>query len=199
MFGPALLVNPVTQPMYYAAESAPLNGVSKSRSVYLPKGADWYDFWTGTAICGRSKQFVPTAALDTMPLYVRSGSIVPIGPDITYADEQPNAPLESYAFIPDRAAASLCMTMRAITTTTSRVISPRFASLGMRQSGVLRSIIVREDYPGMPGSREFRVIIGDVPYNQVLSESTSTRIVRYEGQEITIRTLIWTYLHIADV
>jgi alpha-D-xyloside xylohydrolase len=43
MFGPALLVNPITQPMYYAAESTPLESPSKSRRVYLPEGAAWYD------------------------------------------------------------------------------------------------------------------------------------------------------------
>jgi alpha-D-xyloside xylohydrolase len=79
--------------MYYAKESTQLNDVSKSRSVYLPKGADWYDFWMGKHYTG-GQTIVADAPLDTMPLYVRSGSIVPIGPDITYTDEQPNAPID---------------------------------------------------------------------------------------------------------
>src|SRR6185503_12834487 len=52
MFGPAFLVNPVTKPMYYAAESAIIEGASKTRAVYLPNGADWYDFWTGQQYTG---------------------------------------------------------------------------------------------------------------------------------------------------
>ena len=81
MFGPAFLVNPVTEPMYFAAGSTVLDGVSKTRPVYLPKGSDWYDFWTGQRYAG-GQTIYADAALDTMPLYVRSGSIVPIGPDI---------------------------------------------------------------------------------------------------------------------
>ncbi len=47
MFGPALLVAPVTNPMYYSVDSHPLENVDKVRRVYLPDGADWIDFWTG--------------------------------------------------------------------------------------------------------------------------------------------------------
>ena len=47
MFGPAFLVCPVTRPMYYDKGSVALQGVEKARAVYLPKGADWVDFWSG--------------------------------------------------------------------------------------------------------------------------------------------------------
>lgn len=50
MFGPALLVAPVTNPMYYSVDSHPLENVDKVRRVYLPDGADWIDFWTGKNI-----------------------------------------------------------------------------------------------------------------------------------------------------
>ena len=52
MFGPAFLVNPVTQPMYYAVGSRPLAGVDQRRTVYLPAGYDWYDFWTDRRLTG---------------------------------------------------------------------------------------------------------------------------------------------------
>jgi alpha-D-xyloside xylohydrolase len=93
MFGPALLVNPVTKPMLYTANSTPLQGVEKTRSVYLPAGSDWYDFWTGERYAG-GQTLSAYADLETMPLYVRAGSIIPLGPDICYTDEQPQAMLE---------------------------------------------------------------------------------------------------------
>jgi alpha-D-xyloside xylohydrolase len=66
MFGPALLVAPVTE-----------QGQT-SRPVYLPAGTDWYDWWTGQKLTGG--QTVNAAApIDRIPLYVRAGSIVPIG------------------------------------------------------------------------------------------------------------------------
>src|SRR5450432_67228 len=88
MFGPSFLVNPVTEPMYFAAGSTAIDSVSETRPVYLPAGADWYDFWSGQRYAV-GQTIYADAALDTMPLYVRSGSIVPIGPDIAFADAQP--------------------------------------------------------------------------------------------------------------
>jgi alpha-D-xyloside xylohydrolase len=61
--------------------------------TYLPEGADWYDFWTNERHHG-GETVARETPLDTMPLYVRAGSIVPMGPVQQYATEQPNAPYE---------------------------------------------------------------------------------------------------------
>jgi alpha-D-xyloside xylohydrolase len=93
MFGPALLVNPVTKPMYYGPNSTPLNSTQKTRPVYLPAGCDWYNFWTGERHSG-GQTIIASADLETMPLYVRAGSIIPLEPDSCHADEQPQAQVE---------------------------------------------------------------------------------------------------------
>jgi alpha-D-xyloside xylohydrolase len=80
MFGPAFLVNPVTVPG------------AVQRDVYLPSGS-WYDFWTGTRVAG-GQHFSAAAPVDILPLYVRAGSIVPMGPDIEYAMERPADTIE---------------------------------------------------------------------------------------------------------
>jgi alpha-D-xyloside xylohydrolase len=80
MFGPALLVNPV------------LEAGATERRLYLPKGT-WYDFWTGESLTGGKKIDAPVT-LSKIPLYVRAGSILPMGPDEEYADEKPNGPIE---------------------------------------------------------------------------------------------------------
>ncbi|SHN26470.1 TIM-barrel domain-containing protein [Gracilibacillus kekensis] len=97
MFGPSFLVNPVTDPMYYESGSIELNGVPKKRSVYLPAGTEWYNFWTNQRLQG-GQTIEADADLETMPLYVRSGSIVPIGPAIQYTSEETNAPLEIHIY-----------------------------------------------------------------------------------------------------
>ena len=81
MYGPALLVSPVTQ------------AGATSRSVYLPAGSIWYDFWTGTRAQG-GQYITAQAPLETMPLYVRAGSIIPMGPELQYANEKPADPIE---------------------------------------------------------------------------------------------------------
>jgi alpha-D-xyloside xylohydrolase len=86
MFGPSFLVNPVIRPMYYGPNSTPLPSAEKTRAVYLPAGSDWFDFWTDQWYSGGQTVFA-NASIDTMPLFVRSGSILPLGPEIQYAEE----------------------------------------------------------------------------------------------------------------
>ncbi len=66
MFGPALLVAPVTE-----------QGQA-TRSVYLPAGSDWYNFWTDERVHG-GQRITVAAPIDTVPLFVRAGSILPLG------------------------------------------------------------------------------------------------------------------------
>jgi alpha-D-xyloside xylohydrolase len=61
--------------------------------TYLPDGADWYDFWTGERFSG-GRTVRKDCPLDRFPLYVRAGSIVPMGPAMQYATERPDAPYE---------------------------------------------------------------------------------------------------------
>src|SRR5690606_4412685 len=80
MFGPAFLVNPVYE-----------KGAT-SRSVYLPAGSPWYDFYSGKEFAG-GQRIVAQAPLARMPLFVKAGSIIPTGPAIQYADQSLNADL----------------------------------------------------------------------------------------------------------
>jgi alpha-D-xyloside xylohydrolase len=75
LFGPALMVNPVTTPG------------AVSRSVYLPAGTSWTDFWTGKTYEGGQKNDA-ASPIETMPLFVRAGSIIPYGPEIQYATQK---------------------------------------------------------------------------------------------------------------
>jgi alpha-D-xyloside xylohydrolase len=76
MFGPAFLVCPVTQ---YKA---------RRRAVLLPAGTDWYDFWTGWRFTG-GQTVNADAPYDRIPIFVRAGSIIPMGPDQQYVGEIP--------------------------------------------------------------------------------------------------------------
>jgi alpha-D-xyloside xylohydrolase len=66
MFGPAFLVAPVTE-----------QGATQ-RSVYLPAGCEWYNYWTNERIRG-GQAIIANAPIDTIPLFVRAGSIIPLG------------------------------------------------------------------------------------------------------------------------
>jgi alpha-D-xyloside xylohydrolase len=86
MFGKSILVCPVTERMYNQNGKADFSTVKK-RELYLPAGTNWIDFWTGEMIKGR-QIITRETPLDIMPLYVKAGSIIPIGPDVQYAEEK---------------------------------------------------------------------------------------------------------------
>lgn len=66
MLGPAFLVAPISD-----------QGAT-SRKVYLPAGADWYNYWTNERTKG-GQTITVKAPIDTLPLFVRAGSILPVG------------------------------------------------------------------------------------------------------------------------
>jgi alpha-D-xyloside xylohydrolase len=80
MFGKALLVAPITEP-------------GKSEwDVYLPNGAAWYDFWSGKRFDG-GQTVKMSSPLNRIPLLVKAGSIIPMGPFIQYSTER-SEPIE---------------------------------------------------------------------------------------------------------
>ncbi len=85
MFGPSLLIAPVYK---YKATS---------REVYFPASCGWYDFYTGIYIFGGYRLQV-NAPYERMPLYVKEGSIIPVGPAIRYTDEKPADTLTLFVY-----------------------------------------------------------------------------------------------------
>jgi alpha-glucosidase (family GH31 glycosyl hydrolase) len=79
LFGENLLVAPVVE-----------KGAT-ARQIYLPRGS-WYDFWTNEPIAG-GREIRRDVDLETLPLYVRAGSILPLGPVKQYTTEAVDQPL----------------------------------------------------------------------------------------------------------
>ena len=94
MFGKSVLVSPVTNAMYVKPRVGEKNKIQeedftaiKSKETYLPAGTEWCDFWTGEELSGGNKVSKETP-LDIIPLYVKAGSIIPVGPSVQYAEEK---------------------------------------------------------------------------------------------------------------
>jgi len=60
---------------------------NKNVKIYLPAGSDWFDFWTNEKHKG-GQEIEKTINLQSIPLYVKAGSIIPFGPDVQYATEK---------------------------------------------------------------------------------------------------------------
>jgi len=76
LFGDSLMVCPVTTPMYYDVNSTVLEGVAKTRKVYLPEGK-WYDFYTNKSYTG-GQWIEAEADIARIPLFVKAGAIIPM-------------------------------------------------------------------------------------------------------------------------
>lgn len=85
MLGPSLLVSPITS-----------KGVT-SRTVYLPKGTTWYNFYTGEKFEG-GQEINAAAPFERIPVFVRAGSIVPTGPVLQYTGEKKEDVSTLYVF-----------------------------------------------------------------------------------------------------
>src|SRR3989442_3604496 len=95
MLGPDLLVAPMFKPR-------------GPRDIYLPAG-DWYDFWTDHRFDG-GRWISYAAELETLPLFVRAGAVIPMGPDLQYATERAWDPLSFDAYPGDEAVSRIEVT-----------------------------------------------------------------------------------------
>ena len=91
MFGKSILVCPVTEQLYTTKQGRRQFTVDydhvKSVDVYLPKGTSWYNYWTNERLDG-GQHIQCAAPLDKIPLFIKAGSILPMGPDVQYVGEK---------------------------------------------------------------------------------------------------------------
>ena len=147
----------------------------KTAVKYLPKGTAWYDFWTGRQYKGGQDVTLETT-LDRVPMFVRAGSIVPLGPEMEYVGERSWDSLELRVYPGADAAFTLyedegdgyAYEQGAYTTIDMTWDdSARTLTIGKRQGS----------YPGMTQQRRFTVVFPD----------GSSREVSYDGSETTLR------------
>jgi alpha-D-xyloside xylohydrolase len=171
MFGPSILVAPVT-----AA------GVT-SRSVYLPSGL-WYDFWTGQAVSG-GQTISAAAPYDHIPLYVRAGSVIPLGPaNAQYAAQAVN-PTEIRVY----PGADGRFTSYSDSGDTYAYTQGAFQNipLGYNNSGSTLTIgTASGSYPGMPTTRNLRVVFVHPQFGAGIAETPSAPTSTYQGTALSV-------------
>jgi alpha-D-xyloside xylohydrolase len=174
LFGPAFLVAPVTA---YRA---------RSREVYLPAGARWYDFYTGRAHDG-GRAITADAPLARMPLYVRAGAIVPVGPAVEYADQQLDGPITILVYRGADGAFDLYED-DGETYAHRRGAFTRIPIGSDDASGTV-TIGAREGgYPGMARQRTFHVRwIAGPSADAADFDAPPDRTVRYSGAAVTVK------------
>jgi alpha-D-xyloside xylohydrolase len=173
MFGPAFLVSPIT------------TFQARQRQVVLPTTpGGWYDFWTGTNSAG-GQTITASAAYDSMPLHVRAGSIVPVGPELMYVDEVVADPIALYVY----AGADGSFTLYEDDGVSYDYEGGDFSQIPLSWNDATRTLTLgarQGSYTGMLSSRTFQVILVE-PSRAVGFSFTPTpdQTVTYDGTAVT--------------
>jgi alpha-D-xyloside xylohydrolase len=169
MFGPAFLVSPV------------LTYNARARSVYLPSTAGgWYDFWTGKVTAG-GQTVEAQAAFDSIPLYVRAGSIVPIGPELQYVAEKAPDPITIYVYT----GADGIFTLYEDEGLTYDYEQGAFAEIAFRWTEASRTLSIgarQGSFAGMITHRTFQVVlVTPSKASGFTFAPTADKILTYDG------------------
>jgi alpha-D-xyloside xylohydrolase len=175
LFGPALMVSPVVAP-----------GVT-TRSVYLPRGAGFFDFWTGTYVEGGRRIDAP-APYESMPVYVKAGSILPIGPELQHTAEKAADPLTLWVY----AGADAEFELYEDDGVSYDYEKGAFSTIPLRwddRRGALHIGERKGSFPGMLASRRFQVVV--VSKAAALGHTptpSGARVVTYDGRAAVVET-----------
>jgi len=159
-----------------AAANAPRDLTMRT---YLPRGQDWYDFWSNQRYHG-GESVTRDAPLDVTPLYVRAGAILPMGPVLQYATEQPDAPYDVRIY----AGADGRFTLYEDDNETYAYEKGQSARYDLRWNDAARTLTIgarQGTFPGMVKQRTLRVQVIDRP-----GVGADFRTVAYDGREMTL-------------
>ena len=195
MFGRSILAAPILDPQYTEeriirtnamtgwdrktlnVEDSTLNidwTVTKTVTKYLPKGAIWYDFWTNRCYRGGQNVMLETA-LNRVPMFVRAGSILPLGPEMQYVGEKSWDSLELRVY----PGADGSFTLYEDEGDSYNYEKGAYTTITFQWNNKARTLTIGDRqgrYEGMLQNRQFTVVLPD----------GSSRQVDYNGNRITI-------------
>ncbi|MGE5783358.1 MAG: glycoside hydrolase family 31 protein [Myxococcales bacterium] len=171
LFGPSILVNPVT------------TAGATSRSVYLPDGT-WYDFWTGSTRTGGNRSSMD-APLSHIPIWVKAGSIVPMGPMIQYATESID-PLEIRIYKGQNAA----FTLYEDAGDTYDYETGQYSQIAFSWNEASQELKIGArsgTYRGMPANRTFNIVWVSTNHGSGVDvTATADQVIKYDGSSLVV-------------
>jgi len=195
MFGRSILAAPIVNPQYTeekiirtnamtgwdrqtASDGSPVGTIdfsaTKSAMKYLPKGAKWYDFWTNKLYNGGQNVTLETT-LDRVPMFVRAGSILPLGPEMQYVGEKSwdNLELRLYP------GADGAFTLYEDEGDNYNYEKGQYTTILITWKNAMRTLTIgtrQGQYNGMLQTRQFTVVMPD----------GKTKTIDYNGTETTV-------------
>ena len=185
MFGASLLVAPVIQSMYVADNKLDFS-TPKTRAVYLPKGSEWYDFWTGEKLLG-GQEIQKSAPVDLMPLYVKAGAILPFGAKVQYAAEKKWDNLEVRIY----AGANGEFTLYEDENDNYNYEKGAFSNIKMNWNDQTKTLYIAErkgSFPGMLKNRTFNIVLVNLQNGIGVNAAVRfAKTIKYSGKAISVK------------
>lgn len=174
MFGPDLLISPVTEPG------------AVTRKIILPNGTRWTDFWTGRTLDG-GQTIEANAPIGHLPIFVRAGSILPYGPAVQWSGEKPNGPIEVRIF----PGADGAFTLYEDEGDNYNYEKGAHATVPFHWDDASKTLTIgaREGaYLGMPQTHVFHIVwVGEGHGVAVSTTADADHTVTYQGKELRIK------------
>ncbi len=160
--------------------------LNNTMETYLPAGVAWYDFWTNERFTG-GQTIKKDCALDILPLYVRAGSIVPMGPMQQYATEKPDAPYEIRIY----PGANAKFTIYEDDNETYNYEKGQHATYDLLWNDASKTLTVgarQGSFPSMTANRELNIALASLGKNTGASEHPiGAQKVIYTGKELKVK------------
>ena len=174
MFGPALMACPVG---YYKA---------RNRSVYFPAQCGWYNLYTGEKVDG-GQRLIVDAPYERIPVFVRSGAIIPFGPEMEWSDEKPAELINLYVYAGQNGSFQLYEDEG----TNYNYEKGKYATIDITYDDATRTVSFgarKGQFNGMLKNRRFNVVLitGDAPKPLNL-DNPEGKMVQYSGKAISIK------------
>ena len=177
MLGPSLLVNPV----YRYRE--------RQHSLYLPAGSGWYNLYTGAYEPGGRYLNAP-APYDTMPVFVKEGSIIPFGPELQYTGEKPADPVTLYVYTGKDAS----FVLYEDENTNYNYEKSAYTEIPVQYKEATKQLLIgkrKGSFPGMLQRRTFKIVWveKDKPRGYRMDDQADA-IVQYKGDAVSVQRIM---------
>jgi len=151
---------------------------AKSSKVYLPEGTVWYDFWTNGKING-GQEIVKATTIDEIPLYIKSGSIIPFGPQVQYATEKKWDNLEIRVYPGANGEFSLYEDEND----NYNYEKGAYSTIAFIWNDTNKSLTINDrkgSFPGMLSIRKFNIEV-------VATDKKNGKLITYSGKKVVVK------------
>ncbi|AXP80099.1 Alpha-xylosidase [Mariniflexile rhizosphaerae] len=172
MFGPSIMVNPV------------YNYEARNRKVYFPKTSNWFNFYTGEFIKG-GQTLTVDAPYEQIPLYIREGAIIPVGPEIQYTDEKPANHIILYVYQGKDGS----FTLYEDESGNYNYEKGHFSNIAFNYNDASKTVTIEDrqgEFEGMLENRTFEIITVSKEQPKAFMYDAKGKTIEYDGKKQTI-------------